>query len=466
MPTLEDEEKSKINSQKEVIEKVNEAISLITKSREYTEQKIKEGDDAILKAAELKTAEKASEILVEIEKFRKEFKDSNDELKKHVYSNKGGDSKNTSQEEEDYIEGFRNFLVNDVRDQGELISKGFKSFEMKKHKNIPGKDIDRYINKKYGDVLLESKQKGYAFSNTIMKSIMVGSFEDGGVFHRPDYAPFRINRVFETTPMNQLSRNQNIGGDILRITVDDDEIGTPSKKREINPVKTETQTQKYAQKSIPLHRKSVKVRISINAIEDLAFDSIGETMRKADEKMTRQENFDAVLGTGSDEARGFLTYPAWTNPDIYQREALEVFLSGSATGFLADNIINLKYTLKDAYANNSNWLMKRLTFPKIITLKDTTGQYLLNPMALAQGAAPTLVGIPVTFGEDIPGVANGNKALILGDFKAGYTIIRKGGMRIVRDEITDTDFVTFTIQWKFGGDITSYEAIKIMQIGV
>lgn len=76
-------------------------------------------------------------------------------------------------------------------------------------------------------------------------------------------------------------------------------------------------------------------------------------------------------------------------------------LTGSATGFVDDNLIDIKYALKPQYWRNARWLFHRDAIAKIRKLKDLNGQYQWQP-GLQQGAPDRLLELPIVVSEFVP----------------------------------------------------------------
>ena len=66
--------------------------------------------------------------------------------------------------------------------------------------------------------------------------------------------------------------------------------------------------------------------------------------------------------------------------------------------------------------------------------------------------------------EDMPAVGAGAFSLAFGDFKEGYLIADRVGMRITRDEITTPGFVKFYVRKRVGGKIRNSQATKVLKI--
>ena len=164
--------------------------------------------------------------------------------------------------------------------------------------------------------------------------------------------------------------------------------------------------------------------------------------------------------------RGFLDYPNWTTPKVYQRDALEQIASGTAGKVTADGAINLKGRLKGDYQAGAVFLTQRDTFTDLSLLKDGQGRYLLSETMLPDGVDVRLLGKPLFFADDMPAVAADALALAYGDFGISYTIVDRMGIRILRNPFTDIPFIRFYTTKRVGGDITNYEGIKIQKLAL
>jgi HK97 family phage major capsid protein len=72
----------------------------------------------------------------------------------------------------------------------------------------------------------------------------------------------------------------------------------------------------------------------------------------------------------------------------------------NTTSFTADDLINLKYSLKQAYQSRATWLFHRDAMKMLRKLKDGNGQYLFAP-GLA-GTPDTLLERPIVLDENAP----------------------------------------------------------------
>jgi HK97 family phage major capsid protein len=181
-----------------------------------------------------------------------------------------------------------------------------------------------------------------------------------------------------------------------------------------------------------------------------------------------QESQAFVTGNGANRPRGFTDYPkiadaSWTWGNI------GYLATGVAGGFAAanpsDKLVDLIYAVKAGYRQNATWVMNRKTQGAIRKFKDGQGVYLWQPAATADGKA-SLLNFPVTESEHMPDIATDSFALAFGDFKRGYLIVDRVGVRILRDPFSAKPYVLFYTTKRVGGGVQNFEAIKLLKFGV
>jgi HK97 family phage major capsid protein len=79
----------------------------------------------------------------------------------------------------------------------------------------------------------------------------------------------------------------------------------------------------------------------------------------------------------------------------------DVSTGNTATTIQADNLKEVKYTLKSQYWGRARWLFHRDAMKMIDKMIDGTGQYLWQP-GLQAGAPDRLLGFPIVISENVP----------------------------------------------------------------
>jgi HK97 family phage major capsid protein len=282
---------------------------------------------------------------------------------------------------------------------------------------------------------------------------------DGGYLVRPELASFVVDRIFETSPLRRVARVEQVGSNSLDVLIDDNEAGFRWVSQGISG--GETTTPQIGQKAIVPHKMEADPRITTEQIQDSYLDVEAWLAGKVADRFARGENTAFVTGTGVGQPRGFLTYAAWAAAGVYERDKIEQVISGAAAAVTADGFITLQNALKEDYQARAVWGMKRTTFGTALKQKGQDN-YFFSPVLLANGQSTLqLLGKTVVFMDDMPAEGAGNLSVVYGDFSRAYTIADRVGLQILRDPFTNKGFVTYYTTKRVGGDVTSFDAIKI-----
>ena len=79
------------------------------------------------------------------------------------------------------------------------------------------------------------------------------------------------------------------------------------------------------------------------------------------------------------------------------------------------------------------------------------------------GQPDTLLGKPVTIWEQMATIANNAHPIAYGNFRRGYVIADRVGMRITRDSVTNIGHVRFYVRRREGGIVLNNNAIKFIK---
>lgn len=127
-------------------------------------------------------------------------------------------------------------------------------------------------------------------------------------------------------------------------------------------------------------------------------------------------------------------------------------VTGSATTFTYQGLLNIKFTLKTQYQQNSAWMLSRTAMPKLMGLVDTAGRPLLNFMTLPNQPT-TLMERPLYMSEYTPSTfTTGLYVGMLADFSY-YQIVDSQDITVKRaDELyAETGQVGFFISAESDG---------------
>ena len=175
-----------------------------------------------------------------------------------------------------------------------------------------------------------------------------------------------------------------------------------------------------------------------------------------------------MAGSGVAQPRGFTTYTTAATADSSRTWGqLEHVVTGTSASFGSnangiDKLTDLAYKVKAGYRQNSVWMMSKATLATARQIKTSNGDYVWQPSAQA-GTPATLLGYPVVEAEDMPAIAANSLSVVFGDFRAGYMIVDRIGLSVLRDPYSNNPYVTFHAVRRVGGGVVDFDAIKCLK---
>jgi HK97 family phage major capsid protein len=319
-------------------------------------------------------------------------------------------------------------------------------------------NVDEY--KAYCDAFKMSlRREVNQLSPDEFKAMSVGSDPDGGLMVPTATSSRIITKVYETSPLDRLAYHESISTDALDIAIDTDEAGAGwVGETEARP---ETSTPQVGEQRIPVHEIYAKPKATQKLLEDAGIDVEAWLERKVSEKFARMRALAFISGNGIKKPRGILTYPAGS---AGVRGTIMQVPSGHATLLTDNGLVTLTFSLKDKYLANASWMMKRGSVGAIMLFKDLNGQYMWRP-GLEAGKPSVLLGYNIERADDMPTVGAGTLPIAFGDFRAGYTIVDRLGIRTLRDPYSSKPFVEFYTRQRVGGDVVDFEAFALQVVG-
>ena len=136
--------------------------------------------------------------------------------------------------------------------------------------------------------------------------------------------------------------------------------------------------------------------------------------------------------------------------------------SGTATGFTADNLIDLYYSLDGAARQlpGVGWMMTGQSIGRVRKLKDTAGNYVFQP-GLSLDAPDTLLGKPIFENPSMSEATTGLKSVIVGHLPS-YYVRSVGGIKLDRsdDFAFSAGLATFRAQFRVDGNLPQTSHVK------
>jgi HK97 family phage major capsid protein len=293
---------------------------------------------------------------------------------------------------------------------------------------------------------------------------MSSSVEEGGHFI-PQILSQEIHRILkEQCFLREISRVTSVSHGSLELLVDkgEAEVGWAQE----TAARDETAAPEIAKISIPVHEMYASPRITQRLLEDSAVNLEAWLTEKIASKMASLENQAFIQGDGTHKPKGFLNYEM-VEAGTWEWGKLECVKTG-ANGALGEtpamDILNLFHSLKPVYLPGACWVMSRSAQSAVRNIKDAlSGRYFWQHPTIAE-TRPTLLGYPVYVSDDMPALVEGTQSnsIVFGNFKEGYQIVDRQGIYALRDPFSVKPYVEFYTVKRVGGDVSNFEALKVM----
>jgi HK97 family phage major capsid protein len=299
----------------------------------------------------------------------------------------------------------------------------------------------------------------------IKAALSVGSDPDGG-FTVPFELDQSISRVMaKYSAMRSLATVRTIGAASFKTLIN--LAGNQSGWVGDTDSGTETNTPKLAELEYPAMTVYSFPFATQEMLDDSFLDIEGWLADEVAIDFSEQEGAAFITGNGVKKPRGLLSYPVVANAS-YAHGKLGYIASGAAGAFVsgvtqADCLVDLVHSIKRGYRQNASFLMNTLTLGTIRKFKDTTGEYLYTP-TLGPAMPAQFMGYSIEEDDNMPDIAANSYSVAFGDFKQGYLIVDRMGVRVLRDPLTKKGYVGFYTTKRVGGGVKKFEAIKLLKM--
>jgi HK97 family phage major capsid protein len=329
-------------------------------------------------------------------------------------------------------------------EQNEINEKEVELYENYFRKGYNG------LNREEQDELREVAEKHN------QKASFSGNDADGGFTVRPDFSNRILQDVKENSPIRQIADVMTIGTNEFVDYYDESDVGygwvseLDARGETTSPELDEFRIQVNEMYAMPLATQ--------NLIDDSAINFESYLQGKIVDRFARAEGESFVSGDGSKKPKGFLSYGAGDGFNL-----VEQLTSASSGVYAFDDLIDITDALLDPYKPNARWVMNKETRSALRKLKDLDDQYLWQPDNQG-GIASMLLGYPVTIAVDMPAVASSSLSIAFGDFRRGYKVIDRQGIRVLRDPYTSKGKIKYYVTKRVGGGVQDFQAIKIGKV--
>jgi HK97 family phage major capsid protein len=296
-----------------------------------------------------------------------------------------------------------------------------------------------------------------------VKAMSVGTPSDGGYLVPEEIERIIGRRLTNISPIRSIAGVREISGNVYKkpFMTTGPAVGwvgeTAARPQTNSPVLDELSFPAMELYAMPAATGALLEDSAVNIDEWIA----GEV----EQAFAEQEGAAFVNGDGTNKPKGFLQYDkvaesswAWTKIGFVETGVDGGFPVSSP----GDPLIDLVYALKAGYRQNGHFVMNRKTQSAIRKLKDEDGQYFWQPPAQAGGRA-SLMSFPVVEAEDMPDMAADSYSVAFGDFRRGYLVVDRQGVRVLRDPYSAKPYVLFYTTKRVGGGVQDFDAIKLLK---
>jgi len=324
-----------------------------------------------------------------------------------------------------------NELINAQKDAREALEQRVKDLEAEvvrksvqdpeNFKNGPEyKALQAYA--KYGDARMDGD---------LQKALRTDDNTAGGYLVTTEMEQTLQRNVTEISPVRQEARVRTTAQKSLSVPRRE---SIPVAQYEGEAQEAAVSQPKYASETLTAHRLSVTIEYTLDQLIDSAFDLDAELNRDAAEAFAKAEGLNFVQGNGSHRPLGFLSHPKLSAAFDASDNPLGFIQTAGSGAVVADDLLKLTGELKSGY--DPIFAFNRRSMATFLQFKGTDGQYLFDFGNLAADRPANIRGYRIQMFEDMPDIAANSFSVVFGDFRRGFLVTDRTGLRVIRDEAT------------------------------
>lgn len=296
----------------------------------------------------------------------------------------------------------------------------------------------------------------------VQAALNKGAAEEGGYLAPVEWDRTITDRLVEVSPMRQIASIQTISTAGFRKLFNQRGMGS-GWVGEVAP-RPQTNTPEFAQLTYATGELYANPAATQQMLDDAAVNLEDWIANEVEAEFAYQEGLAFVAGNGVNKPNGVLTYvEGAANAAAHPFGAIKTQTTASATAISSDELIDMVYDLPGALSQNARFVLNRTSLARVRKLKDGDGNYLWQP-SFSAGQPQTLLAYPVTEMAAMPNLAAGAVPIAFGDFRRGYLIVDRTGVRVLRDPYTNKPFVHFYTTKRVGGGLLDPQALRAMRM--
>lgn len=259
-----------------------------------------------------------------------------------------------------------------------------------------------------------------------------------------------ITKVYDVCPILEKSTRFDIKGDLEQpyYDVDDDKI-TMAYSDEF--VELTSHSGKFASITLRGFLAGALVKVSNKLINNSDFDVVNFVIKDMADSIARFVERELLLGTDG-KVNGLSAIK-------------NTVTTASATEITADELIDLKDSIKDLYQNGAIWIMSSNTRTQLRKLKDGNGRYLLQD-DINNPFGSSIFGTPVYVSDNMPDMEAGKTAIYYGNMSCLDTkFTETAEIQVLREKFA-TEHATGVVAWiEFDGKVADEQGLAKLVMG-
>ena len=296
-----------------------------------------------------------------------------------------------------------------------------------------------------------------------LKALTISGSDHGGYLVPPEVETEIGKRLTAISPIRSIAGVRTISGNVYKkpFMTAGPAVGWVGE----TDARAQTTAPALDELSFPAMELYAMPAATSTLLEDSAVNIDEWLGQEVEQVFAAQEGTAFVSGDGTNMPKGFLDYDTIADAS-WEWGKIGTIASGVSAGFPASNpsdvLVDLVYAVNAGYRQNAVFVMNRKTQSAIRKFKDTAGNYLWQPPAVA-GSRASLMTFTVVEAEDMPDIAANSLSIAFGDFNRGYLIVDRAGVTVLRDPYTAEPYVLFYTTKRVGGGVQDFDAIKLMK---
>ena len=327
-----------------------------------------------------------------------------------------------------------------------------------------GEHADAAYTKAHREYL---KNKGVAGLEDIHQKALTRSETangNAGFLVPPEYVPELVALRADISPLRQHARVVNTERELQKIPIQT-AAHTAVWVAE-GAARSETTGTAFSEIEIRPQVLRAEIRATEETIEDSFFDVDGILYTQFIEQFARAEGIGFIRGSGSGQPRGILT--TGDANTLVATGATAKTTAGAGQYDVTFAVINtVVHNLKSSYARNAQFCFNRDTLGRIRAIESDNGSLIYQPGTVGTTGAPsTIMGHRWFEAADMQSFGTASQTpIIFGDFRTGYRIVDRTGIRVKVDEYTAeaNGQIKYIARTRVGGSVVDKEALRVVK---